>query len=65
MSEEMRGRANSMYRMLAQSAEPLGLTTAGVALAVIGPRAYALVAAGLFLVVVLTTHLKPSARQRA
>lgn len=56
MTEEIRGRANSMYRMCAQAAEPLGLTTAGILITLVGARLYAVIAAATFLAVVLVAH---------
>ncbi len=57
--DSIRGRANSMYRLLAQAAEPIGLLLAGAALQTLGPRPFAAIVAALFLVNALVANTTP------
>lgn len=60
--DDIRGRANSMYRMLAQAAEPLGLLLSGLGLQSLGPRTCAAIAAAMFFLNALLANRTPTSR---
>lgn len=62
--DDLRGRVNSMYRLIAQLAGPTGLSVGGALIGLLGTRTVSGGAAGIFLVVALAFHVTGGRRMR-
>jgi MFS family permease len=61
--DELLGRVNSVFRLIAFAGQPLGVATSGLLLGLVGPRGTVLLAGTCFLLLALTATVFPYLRQ--